>query len=103
MAAVERVQLHALDHGGGDELVPDPVLRVEYVRGEVLHEAGEALVEPEVGPPLHGHQVAEPLVGRLMAHHQRNIFLANDVKESINQSNLIFYIHQSNLLENFLL
>ncbi len=77
MAAVERVQLHALDHGGGDELVPDPVLGVEHVRGEVLHEAGEALVEPEVGPPLHGHQVAEPLVGRLVAHHQRNIFLRN--------------------------
>jgi hypothetical protein len=42
-----------------------------------------------VGPPLHGHQVAEPLVGRLVAHHQRNIFLGNAVKESINQSNLI--------------
>ena len=27
------------------------------------------LVEPEVCPPLHGHEVPEPLVRRLMVHH----------------------------------
>ena len=48
-------------HVGGDK-----------VRPQVLDIRGEALVEPEVVPPLHGDQVAEPLVGQLMRHHPRH-------------------------------
>ena len=42
------------------------------VDGVVLHEGGEALVEPEVAPPVHGHQVTEPLVGNLVGHDCRH-------------------------------
>ena len=75
MAAGEGVQFEGLNHGAGHKLVPDVVLGVQRVCGEVLHEAGTALVEPEVGPPLHGHQVPEPLVGRLVANHDGHEFL----------------------------
>jgi len=36
-------------------------LRVDHVNGDELHELGEALVEPQVVPPLHGDQVPKPL------------------------------------------
>mmetsp|Transcript_24042 Transcript_24042/g.34928 ORF Transcript_24042/g.34928 Transcript_24042/m.34928 type:complete len:332 (+) Transcript_24042:123-1118(+) len=52
-----------------DELLPHLPLREEGVRGVGLGPGGEPLVEPEVVPPLHGHQVAEPLVGQLVGHH----------------------------------
>jgi len=41
-----------------DKLGPDFVLREEFVGAVVLHEASEALVQPEVSPPLHSDQVA---------------------------------------------
>ena len=34
------------------------------------------LIEPEVCPPLHGHEVPEPLVRRLMVHHDGHPLLA---------------------------
>jgi hypothetical protein len=33
------------------------------------HERRETLVQPQVRPPLHGHQVAEPLVGKLVGYY----------------------------------
>ena len=42
------------------EAVDDPLL------GEVAAPFGEALIEPQVVPPAHGHQVAEPHVRQLM-------------------------------------
>lgn len=47
-------------------------LREERVGAECLDEGSERLVEPEVVPPLHGDQVAEPLVREFMAHHCRH-------------------------------
>ena len=35
-------------------------------QGEVAHELGEGLVEPQVVPPLHGDQIAEPHVRELV-------------------------------------
>ena len=47
-------------------LAPDRPFRVE-VRGRLLfHPRGKALVQPDAVPPLHGHQVAEPLVRHLV-------------------------------------
>ncbi len=43
--------------------------------GLVLHPGGEALVEPEVVPPLHGDHVAEPLVGHLVRDDDGTLFL----------------------------
>ena len=36
--------------------------------GQVGHVLGEGLVEPEVVPPAHGDEVAEPHVGELVQH-----------------------------------
>mmetsp|Transcript_585 Transcript_585/g.1032 ORF Transcript_585/g.1032 Transcript_585/m.1032 type:complete len:328 (+) Transcript_585:960-1943(+) len=51
------------------ELVPHLPVGEQLVRGPGLRPAGEPLVEPEVVPPGHGHQVAEPLVRQLVGHH----------------------------------
>ena len=64
---MQRAALHV-----GDELLPHAPARVELVADARLHPRGEALVEPQVVPPVHGHQVAEPLVGELVDDHLRN-------------------------------
>lgn len=40
-------------------------LWVGDVQRNELHEFGETLIEPQVVPPLHRHQVAKPLDGRI--------------------------------------
>ena len=37
-----------------------------------FHPVGEALVQPDVVPPLHRHEIAEPLVGHLVREDGRN-------------------------------
>ena len=44
----------------------DVEVLVEVIGSDDLHETREALVQPQVVPPLHRHQVAEPL-------HTRNV------------------------------
>src|SRR5665213_35542 len=39
----------------------------------VLHPRGEALVEPQVVPPSHGNEIAEPLVRHLMRNDHSNV------------------------------
>ena len=39
--------------------------------GEVAHELGEGLVEPQIVPPLHCHKVAEPHMGELVEDRVR--------------------------------
>ena len=41
----------------------------------VFHPRGKAFVEPDVIPPLHGHQIAEPLVSHLVGDGQGYLFL----------------------------
>ena len=36
------------------------------IHGQILDPGGKPLIEPEVSPPLHGHEIAKPLVGQLM-------------------------------------
>src|ERR1700722_5529697 len=45
---------------------------MEVVGGVGLHPAGEAFVEPEVVPPSHGDQVAEPLMRHFMGNHLKH-------------------------------
>ena len=45
---------------------PGLPLRIEMLRGLLLHPAGKTLVEPEVVPPAHGDEIAEPLMRHLM-------------------------------------
>ena len=58
-----------LVRGGTDPELP---VGVERVGALGAHPRGEALVEPEIVPPGHGHEVAEPLVGRLVGDDLEN-------------------------------
>mmetsp|Transcript_24843 Transcript_24843/g.72795 ORF Transcript_24843/g.72795 Transcript_24843/m.72795 type:complete len:212 (+) Transcript_24843:1407-2042(+) len=51
---------------------PHIPLRVDLIQRNELHEPSEALVEPEIRPPVHGHEVAEPLVRQLVADCSSN-------------------------------
>jgi len=47
-------------------LLPDLVVGVQGLDAKVLSPSGESFIEPEPIPPLHGHEVAEPLVSELV-------------------------------------
>jgi hypothetical protein len=42
---------------------------VQVVDGEPSDPRSEALIKPQLTPPVHRNQVAEPLVGKLMSHN----------------------------------
>ncbi|MNV13056.1 hypothetical protein D3C71_1036830 [compost metagenome] len=61
-----------------DARSPDTVeipFRMQLVRGAAGHPGGEAFVEPQVVPPRHRHQVAEPLVRDFMRGNAENALL----------------------------
>ena len=58
--------------------MPDLPLRIALVDGVVAHEGGEALIEPDVVPPLHRDQVAEPHVSNLMSNNPGHRLLRPD-------------------------
>mmetsp|Transcript_8511 Transcript_8511/g.35010 ORF Transcript_8511/g.35010 Transcript_8511/m.35010 type:complete len:428 (-) Transcript_8511:93-1376(-) len=62
MRRLERVEHECLALKVGNELRPQPPLGPQLVEDARLHPRRKALVEPQVVPPLHGHEVAEPLV-----------------------------------------
>src|SRR6266851_2139422 len=73
--------LYARTKSGGfssDKVVPNRPLWISVVDCLLSHEGGEALVEPDVIPPFHGHQVAKPHVSNLMRYDSRNSFLDLD-------------------------
>ena len=57
------------------EVHPDAPGRAPVVDDLVGHPGGERLVEPQVVPPGHRHQVAEPLVRQLVGDHLRDPLL----------------------------
>ena len=56
-----------LEEGGPGRLVGDGLdAALDLLEAEVGDKGGEGLVEPEVVPPPHGDEVAEPVVGQLV-------------------------------------
>ena len=51
------------------KLGPHGPFREKPVHGLGAHPRRKTFVEPQIVPPLHGHQVAEPHVGHLVGHH----------------------------------
>ncbi|OAD61535.1 hypothetical protein WN48_00046 [Eufriesea mexicana] len=49
-------------------------VREQRVDCHVLHVGGEAFVQPEVVPPFHGDQIAEPHVRQFMGDCQADTF-----------------------------
>ena len=60
-----RVEMRIQHHGAlrvvHDELIHHLPAGIGVVGADELHERRESLVQPQVAPPFHGHQVAEPL------------------------------------------
>lgn len=56
----------------GEEVLPDIKLGIEGVGGKVFNHTGEGFVEPEVVPPGHGDEVAEPLVREFVGDGESN-------------------------------
>jgi hypothetical protein len=52
------------------QIVHDLPLRVERLERLVRHVRSEAFVEPQIVPPAHRDQIAEPLMGQLVRHHR---------------------------------
>src|SRR5262249_16222251 len=55
-------------------VAPEPLVpcRVEMIGALCAHPGSETLVQPEVIPPRHGHEILEPLVGHLMGDDCEN-------------------------------
>ena len=53
-------------------LKPIHPIAVELIRRLALHPGREAFVQPQIVPPLHGHQVAEPLMRHLVGNDDEN-------------------------------
>mmetsp|Transcript_16955 Transcript_16955/g.53839 ORF Transcript_16955/g.53839 Transcript_16955/m.53839 type:complete len:316 (+) Transcript_16955:2161-3108(+) len=77
MALLEGVEAEC---GGGlvrRELRPHVPRGEDVIRREIRYPRREALVEPEVGPPLHGDQVAKPLVRELVGHGHTHVLFVS--------------------------
>ena len=62
----------------GDVTLPDLPLWVKNVAGHVLHVCRKAFVEPNVVPPLHCHEVPEPLMCCLVGNHYCGVDLVRN-------------------------
>ena len=58
--------------------VAEPVVGLLVGSPDILRVGRKALVEPEVCPPAHGHQVAEPLVGKFVGHDNCHVLLVGE-------------------------
>ncbi|GBD27086.1 hypothetical protein HRbin30_02430 [bacterium HR30] len=59
---------------GSNEVAPEIPLRVELSSDLGTNERGERLVEPQIVPPSHGHQVAPPHVSEFVGCRGENGF-----------------------------
>ena len=55
MAVGKSIEAHGTGVLSAQEVGPDFILRVGVVNTQVLNPVGKPFIEPEVGPPLHGH------------------------------------------------
>ncbi len=60
--AGEAIARESLRRPAGAEVIPGLLRGIDAVDGGVADERGEALVEPDIVPPLHRDEVAEPLM-----------------------------------------
>lgn len=47
---------------------------MNVVDSQILDIRSEALVKPKFTPPVHGDQIAEPLVSNLVRYNSENVF-----------------------------
>ena len=54
------------------KIFPHPPFGVQCINRHVFHHIGKAFIEPQVVPPLHGNQIAEPLMAELVRDNRSN-------------------------------
>ena len=54
------------------KIFPHMPIRLERVNCYVFHHIGEAFVEPQVVPPVHGNEIAKPLMAELVRDNRGN-------------------------------
>src|SRR5436853_1816048 len=74
MSAVQCVSGHRSPGAGFDKVLPDPPLWISPVNYLIGHEGREALIKPEVIPPLHSDEIAEPHVRNFVRDYFGNAF-----------------------------
>lgn len=77
--SADRVEEESLVHTLVNELRPHLPVRVEVIGREPTSPGSETLVKPKLIPPVHGHKVTEPLMGK---------FVGNDVSNTVAESGL---------------
>ena len=72
-----RIEVQGAVHAGGDNLIDVP-FGMHGFNGLVLHPRSEAFVEPDVVPPLHGDEIAEPLMRHFVCDDEGDSSLGVD-------------------------
>src|SRR3989442_14546677 len=80
MSAVQCVPGHRTSGAVLDEVLPDLPLGVSPVYYLVGHEGREALVEPEIVPPFHRDEIAEPHVSNLVRDYLSDALLSRGAR-----------------------
>ena len=77
-------------------------LRLPRFQRLAFHPGGKAFIQPDVIPPLHGDQVAEPLVRHLVRYHGANFLIGKvgsvlfvDQQQSAPEGNSGGILHRS--------
>ncbi|KAI6764699.1 hypothetical protein HG531_012586 [Fusarium graminearum] len=71
-----------------DKLSPNLPVRVQVVNSVPTDPGSKTLVEPELVPPVHGNEVTEPLVGKLVCDNIGNSVLESRVRGLLVVENL---------------
>src|SRR2546425_9612429 len=80
----QRVTAHCTGCRCSDEVLPDLPFWISSVGGLEVHEGGEALVQPQIVPPFHRHQISKPHVSNLMSDHMSHRFPRPDTRVLVN-------------------
>src|SRR2546425_4059524 len=80
MCALQSVSGHGSTGAVLDEVLPDLPLWIGPVDYLVGHEGREALVEPEIVPPFHSDEIAEPHVSNLVRDYLSNALLSRGAR-----------------------
>src|SRR5439155_1084044 len=95
MSAVQCVSCHRAPGAVLDKVLPDLPVGIGPVNYLVGHEGREAFVKPEVVPPFHRDEIAEPHVSNLVRDYLGNALLCRGARVLVSM--------QQDLLESYCL
>ena len=98
--AVCRIPMEGLGNAFALEIFQNIPGWLNGINGHIFHHVGKTLIQPEVIPPLHGHQIAEPLMGHFMGNDQGNLLAAGHTGIVIHQQEDFSVGHQAPILHS---